>query len=77
MIFKYGAITLFGSAFQRILLTNPCFMNSLGQALPRDEIEDFILRGKAPDAISLQPHFFSCEKKWFRLFPFRSPLLRE
>jgi hypothetical protein len=62
---------------RKLLLTYLDLLNSLGQALPRDEIEDFILRGKAPDAISLQPHFFSCEKKWFGLFPLRSPLLRE
>src|SRR3989339_1709556 len=27
--------------------------------------------------LALQPQSFSCEKFWFRLFPFRSPLLRE
>ena len=32
-IFKYGAVTLFGSPFQEILLTYLDLINSLGQAL--------------------------------------------
>ena len=64
--FAYGAVTLYGVPFQdtsaRSFLCNSLTEPQLGLL---DPITPFAQRLRA----------FTC--KWFRLFPFRSPLLRE
>ena len=50
-IFKYGAITLFGVSFQRLLLTNFQLVLSLGGIL-------VFTHKNTPETITLQPSIF-------------------
>ena len=50
-IFKYGAITLYGATFQRLLLTNSQLVLSLRGIL-------VLMHKSTPDIITLQPPTF-------------------
>ncbi len=66
LVFVYGAITLYGAVFQNAS-TNHQFCNSLIGLAPYP---------LSPTTPNRQRHQ-AIAPTWFRLFPFRSPLLRE
>ena len=77
-LFAYGAITVFGRAFQLVQLRNEFFdsalffwKQALGLATPKKHVAPEP-SGINPPEGGLIPQLFR-----FRLLPFRSPLLRE
>ena len=69
MVFTYWTITIFGIPFQGISANQISSKCSPSAA--------FLLIRNTPDIIFLQLQMHNKLCVWFRLFPFRSPLLRE
>ena len=74
-VFDYWTFTIFGAGFS-CFVSSYCFAKGLAWAKPRLFLIflDLLRRAKKKQFDSHNP---IVEIQWFRLFPFRSPLLRE